>query len=67
MMNIGRAVEISQSGKVVNVEYQGEAVLIQHVEENKGTARIYSQNNPEDEKEVVVEMLVEKYHVPKSQ
>ncbi|MFC0270743.1 H-type small acid-soluble spore protein [Metabacillus herbersteinensis] len=59
-MNIGRAVEISQSGKKANVEYNGKTVQIQHVNEDKGTARIYSQSNPEDEKEVVVEMLVER-------
>ncbi|MGM7720156.1 H-type small acid-soluble spore protein [uncultured Metabacillus sp.] len=59
-MNINRAKEISQMGEMMNVLYQGEGIYIQSVNEEQGTARIYPLNNPQAEKDVPVESLIEK-------
>ncbi|MGP7815874.1 H-type small acid-soluble spore protein [Niallia sp. 01092] len=58
-MNIGRAIEIMTTGDIINVRYQGESVIIQHVDENAKTARIYPKANPDQEMEVNVQQLSE--------
>ncbi|MGM0873429.1 MAG: H-type small acid-soluble spore protein [Bacillota bacterium] len=58
-MDVSRAKEISQSGDMMNVQYQGEGIYIQSVNENQGTARIYPLNNPQAEKDVPVDSLME--------
>ena len=58
-MNINRAKEISQLGELMNVQYQGEGIYIQSVNEQQGTARIYPLNNPQAEKDVTVDRLIE--------
>ncbi|WP_374017020.1 H-type small acid-soluble spore protein [Paenibacillus thiaminolyticus] len=59
-MNTQRAIEISASPVMVDVTYQGEPVYIQHVNEEDGIARIYPLNNPEEERDVPVNMLSER-------
>jgi len=58
-VNIQRAKEIAESGVLANIQYNGQRIYIQHVDEQKGTARIYPLDNPENEKEVPVEQLLE--------
>ncbi|RUL52246.1 MULTISPECIES: small acid-soluble spore protein H [Lysinibacillus] len=58
-MNLQRAQEITESGVIANIMYNGERVYIQHVDQEKGTARIYPLDDPEKEQEVPVENLVE--------
>lgn len=58
-MNIQRAKEIAESGVLANIQYNGQRIYIQHVDEQKGTARIYPLDDPENEKEVPVEQLLE--------
>jgi small acid-soluble spore protein H (minor) len=58
-MNIGRAKEILGSADPIKVSYEGEAVIIQHVDEKTRTARIYSKTNPEKELDVSVLNLIE--------
>ncbi|MDQ6595212.1 H-type small acid-soluble spore protein [Bacillus salipaludis] len=58
-MNIGRAKEIVESADVIHVTYEGNPVIIQHVDEAAKTARIYSRSNPEEEKDVPVLNLIE--------
>ncbi|MGG4393999.1 H-type small acid-soluble spore protein [Paenibacillus thiaminolyticus] len=59
-MNTQRAIEISASPVMVDVTYQGEPVYIQHVNEEDGIARIYPLSNPEEERDVPVNMLSER-------
>lgn len=59
-MNIARAKEIAETGKTVHVTFQGAPVMIQHVNEQDGTARIYSISNPDQEQTVTVNSLEEK-------
>ena len=58
-MNINRAKEITQSGEMVEVQYQGEAIYIQSVNEDNGTARIYPLQNRQAEKDVPITNLTE--------
>lgn len=58
-MNIGRAKEIAESAEMINVTYEGTPVIIQHVDENTKMARIYSRQDPENEREVPVLNLIE--------
>ncbi|MGD6843188.1 H-type small acid-soluble spore protein [Bacillus infantis] len=58
-MNIGRAKEILGSADLIKVSCEGEAVIIQHVDEKTRTARIYSKTNPEKELDVSVLNLIE--------
>jgi small acid-soluble spore protein H (minor) len=59
-MNVSRAKDISQSGKDIQVAYNGEDVYIQHVNEQNETARIYFDYDRNKEKEVPVQFLEEK-------
>lgn len=58
-MNVTRAKEISQSAEMMNVQFEGEGIYIQSVNEDQGTARIYPLNNPQAEKDVPVDRLLE--------
>ncbi|MBO9129125.1 H-type small acid-soluble spore protein [Bacillus sp. 165] len=58
-MNIGRAKQIAESGQSVNVTYEGKQIMIQHVNEENGTARIYAADTPDQEHEVSVSSLCE--------
>lgn len=44
---------------MTDVTYLGEPVYIQHVNEESGIARIYPLSNPEEERDVPVNMLIE--------
>nr|WP_106783247.1 small acid-soluble spore protein H [Lysinibacillus timonensis] len=59
-MNIQRAQEIAESGHLAKVFYNGERVYIQHVDEQKETARIYPLDDPQNEQEVSLASLKEK-------
>jgi small acid-soluble spore protein H (minor) len=54
LMNVGRAKEISESLEMISVTYEGSPVIIQHVDDNTKMARIYSKEDPENEREVPV-------------
>jgi small acid-soluble spore protein H (minor) len=58
-MNVGRAKEILDSSEMINVSYEGEAVIIQNVDEQSKIARIYSKQNPDQEMDVPVLNLIE--------
>jgi small acid-soluble spore protein H (minor) len=58
-MNIQRAQEIAASPVMENVEYDGDRVYIQHVDEQSETARIYPLDRPETEMDVPVRSLYE--------
>jgi len=58
-MNVGRAKEIVESADIINVTYEGAPVIIQHVDEASKMARIYSRQDPENEREVPVLNLIE--------
>jgi small acid-soluble spore protein H (minor) len=58
-MNVGRAKEIAESVEMINVTYDGAPVIIQHVDEATKMARIYSKQNPEEERDVPVLNLIE--------
>lgn len=58
-MNVQRAQQIASSPVMANVMCEGTPIYIQHVDEQKETARIYALNNPEDEREVPLYTLSE--------
>ncbi|WP_174730345.1 H-type small acid-soluble spore protein [Mesobacillus harenae] len=58
-MNTGRAKEILESPEIINVTYDGQAVIIQHVDEQTKMARIYTKEQPDKEKDVPVLNLIE--------
>ncbi|GAM16525.1 H-type small acid-soluble spore protein [Mesobacillus selenatarsenatis] len=58
-MNIGRAKEIVESADMINVTYDGEPIIIQHVDESTKMARIYSKSEPDVERDVPVLNLIE--------
>jgi small acid-soluble spore protein H (minor) len=58
-MEVVRAKQIAESGKIVPVTYGGKQVMIQHVDEEREMARIYLKNKPEEEMEVPVRLLQE--------
>ncbi|PGT81710.1 MULTISPECIES: H-type small acid-soluble spore protein [Bacillaceae] len=58
-MNVNRAKEISSMGEMVNVQFEGESIYIQSVNEEQETARIFPINNPQAEKNVPVDRLTE--------
>lgn len=59
IMNVQRAQEISESPVIANILYNGEKVYIQHVDADKGTARIYPLDNPQNEQDVPLSSLLE--------
>ncbi|WP_017378739.1 H-type small acid-soluble spore protein [Paenisporosarcina sp. TG-14] len=58
-MNAQRAQEIAASPILAEVFCDGIPIYIQHVDENKGRARIYPLNDPENEQEVSLGNLIE--------
>jgi small acid-soluble spore protein H (minor) len=58
-MNAGRAKEILESPIIMNVTYEGKPIIIQQVDEDSGTARIYFRENPEEEMTVPLTSLME--------
>jgi len=58
-MNKQRAQEIAASPVMANVTYEGVPIYIQHVDDNNDTARIYPLDQPENEKTVPLNSLVE--------
>ncbi|NEU25835.1 H-type small acid-soluble spore protein [Paenibacillus ottowii] len=59
-MNVQRAQEIASSPIMANVLCEGLPIYIQHVNEQRETARIYALNNPEEEREVPLYTLTER-------
>lgn len=58
-MNKQRAQEIAASAEMVTVTCDGVPIYIQHVDEERETARIYPLDNPEQEREVSLNSLKE--------
>jgi small acid-soluble spore protein H (minor) len=58
-MEVTRAKQITESGEVIPVTYEGRYVLIQHVDEERETARIYPKESPGEEIEVPIRLLHE--------
>jgi small acid-soluble spore protein H (minor) len=58
-VNVGRAKEILESAEMHTVTYDGNPVIIQHVDEQTKMARIYSKTRPEFEQEVPILNLIE--------
>jgi small acid-soluble spore protein H (minor) len=58
-MNTQRAREIADSPVMANVTYGGVPIYIQHVNENDETARIYPLDQPENEQNVPLNILME--------
>ncbi|GIN86625.1 small, acid-soluble spore protein H [Heyndrickxia sporothermodurans] len=58
-MNKQRAQEIAESPVMVKVTYNGQPIYIQHVDEQKDTARIYPIGQPDREQEVALTSLLE--------
>jgi len=58
-MNVTRAKEILESPTMIPVTYQGKQIIIQNVDEKEETARIYFNENREEERTVSVSELVE--------
>jgi small acid-soluble spore protein H (minor) len=59
IMNINRAKQIINSPTEIIVLHNNEAVWLQSVDENADIARVYTRDNPDDEKEVNVRDLIE--------
>ncbi|AET57480.1 small acid-soluble spore protein [Paenibacillus terrae HPL-003] len=62
-MNVQRAQEIASSPIMANVLCDGSPIYIQHVNEQRETARIYAMNHPEEEREVPLYTLTEQVQV----
>lgn len=58
-MNIGRAKEIAESAEMYSVTFNGIPIIIQHVDEQTKTARIYTKADSEKEIDVPVNDLIE--------
>ncbi|KEQ25480.1 small acid-soluble spore protein H [Paenibacillus tyrfis] len=58
-MNKQRAQEIAASPVMVDVTYEGVPIYIQHVDEERESARIYPLGQPEQEQEVPLNSLME--------
>ncbi|GLI08167.1 small, acid-soluble spore protein H [Paenibacillus tyrfis] len=58
-MNKQRAQEIAASPVMANVTYEGVPIYIQHVDEERESARIYPLDQPEQEQEVPLNSLIE--------
>ncbi|OZM57421.1 H-type small acid-soluble spore protein [Lottiidibacillus patelloidae] len=58
-MNINRAKQIIDSPNEIIVLHNNEAVWLQSVDENAQIARVYTRDNPDDEKQVNVKDLIE--------
>lgn len=58
-MNIHRAQEIAASPIMANVLLNGTPIYIQHVDEDRETARVFPLDQPENEQEVPLDLLIE--------
>ncbi|WP_217588687.1 H-type small acid-soluble spore protein [Lentibacillus saliphilus] len=58
-MDLQRAKEIVESGKLIRVTFEGKEIYIQHVDEDKKTARVYPLDDPASEFDVTLDQLVE--------
>jgi small acid-soluble spore protein H (minor) len=58
-VNAGRAKQILESPKEVEVHYRGNPIWIQQVDETGNTARVYAKHDPENEMTVNVTLLEE--------
>lgn len=58
-MDVQRAKEIAASPGLEHVLYNGKRIYIQHVDEQKETARIYPLDDPASEQNVAVSQLRE--------
>lgn len=58
-MNIDRAQQIVDSAKDIEVLYNGKPIWIQNVDERAETARVYTEDEPDDEMSVPVRELQE--------
>jgi small acid-soluble spore protein H (minor) len=58
-MEAGRAQQILESADEISVTYLGHPVIIQHVDDENGTARIYEKKHPDIEKTVPLTSLHE--------
>jgi small acid-soluble spore protein H (minor) len=59
-MDVTRAQEIIKSEKKIDVQYQGQSVWIDGVDENTATARVHPEGNPAHSMTVSVNELEEK-------
>ncbi len=59
-MNITRAQEIIKSPQKIEVQYQGQSVWIDGVDERTATARVHPEGNPTDSMTVDVNQLEER-------
>lgn len=60
-MNEQRAKEISQSPVMANVTYKSIPIYIQHVDEDRKTARIFHLDDPQHEYDIEVSSLRENH------
>lgn len=58
-MNVERANQIIDSPEKIKVTYQGTPVWIESIDDGNQTARVFPENNPNEEKTVPVGELVE--------
>jgi small acid-soluble spore protein H (minor) len=58
-MNAQRAQEIAASPDMKNVLYEGTSIYIQHVDDETETARIFPLGQPDNEKTVPLNSLIE--------
>ncbi|MEJ8548078.1 H-type small acid-soluble spore protein [Brevibacillus borstelensis] len=59
-MDVNRAQEIIRSASKIEVQYQGQPVWIDGVDEKTSQARVHTEGNPAESKTVDVGQLVEK-------
>ncbi|MCF6093743.1 H-type small acid-soluble spore protein [Microaerobacter geothermalis] len=58
-MNVSRAKEILESNEKFNVKFEGVPVWIDSIDELSKTARVHTEDNPEDQKTVAIDELKE--------
>lgn len=58
-MELNRAQEIIQSKQKIDVQIDGTSVWIEEVDTRSGTARVYTEGNPQDKRTVAVDELQE--------
>ncbi|GGA29755.1 H-type small acid-soluble spore protein [Paenibacillus physcomitrellae] len=58
-MNIQRAQEIVSSPEMISVTCEGAQIYIQHVDEQRETARVFPVGRPQEERDVPINMLEE--------
>ncbi|WP_027417854.1 H-type small acid-soluble spore protein [Aneurinibacillus terranovensis] len=58
-MDIQRAQEIMQAKNIIDVQFQGMSVWIDHIDAQNKTARIHKQDNPQNSQTVSLAELQE--------